>query len=74
MDVRTRYTETVACAAATIGATERLVQFLKVSRQRLVRWLGGEGVAQASDPNRRLYRGSADGAGGAARLARWRRL
>jgi hypothetical protein len=42
MDVRTRYTETLACAAATIGGTERLAQFLNVSRQKLVRWLAGE--------------------------------
>jgi len=42
MDVRNRYTETLACAAATIGGTERLAQFLNVSRQRLSRWLAGE--------------------------------
>jgi hypothetical protein len=42
MDVRTRYTETLACAAATIGGTARLAQFLNVSRPRLMRWLSGE--------------------------------
>ena len=42
MDVRNRYTETLACAAATIGGTERLAQFLNVPRQRLVSWLAGE--------------------------------
>lgn len=42
MDARTRYTETLACAAATIGGTARLAQFLNVSRQRLLRWLAGE--------------------------------
>jgi hypothetical protein len=42
MDVRNRYTETLACAAATIGGTERLAQFLNVSRPRLLRWLAGE--------------------------------
>jgi hypothetical protein len=42
MDVRNRYTETLAYAAATIGGTDRLAQFLNVSRQRLVRWLAGE--------------------------------
>jgi hypothetical protein len=42
MDVRTRYSETLACAAATIGGTARLAQFLNVSRPRLMRWLAGE--------------------------------
>ena len=42
MDVRTRYTETLACAAATIGGTARLAQFLNVSRSRLLCWLAGE--------------------------------
>jgi hypothetical protein len=42
MDVRNRYTETLACAAATIGGTERLAQFLNVSSQRLKRWIAGE--------------------------------
>jgi hypothetical protein len=42
MDTRTRYTETLACAAATIGGTARLAQFLKVPRSALVRWLAGE--------------------------------
>ena len=42
MDVRTRYTETLACAAATIGGAELLAQFLNVSKSRLARWLAGE--------------------------------
>ena len=42
MDVRTRYTETLACAAATIGGPARLAQFLNVSRSRVMRWLAGE--------------------------------
>lgn len=42
MDVRTRYTETLACAAATIGGATRLAQFLNVSRSRLMGWLAGE--------------------------------
>ena len=42
MDVRTRYTETLSCAAATIGGAERLAQFLKVPRSLLLRWLAGE--------------------------------
>jgi hypothetical protein len=42
MDVRTRYTETLACAAATIGGTTRLAQFLDVPRERVTRWLAGE--------------------------------
>jgi hypothetical protein len=42
MDVRTRYTETLACAAATIGGATRLAQFLNVSRSRLIGWLAGE--------------------------------
>ena len=42
MDVRTRYTETLACAAATIGGATRLAQFLDVSRSRLMGWLAGE--------------------------------
>ena len=42
MDVRTRYTETLACAAATIGGNDRLARFLNVSRERLIRWLAGE--------------------------------
>ena len=42
MDVRTRYTETLACAAATIGGQGRLAQFLDVPRSALVRWLAGE--------------------------------
>jgi hypothetical protein len=42
MDVRTRYTETLAFAAATIGGTRRLAEFLDVPRSALVRWLSGE--------------------------------
>ena len=42
MDPRTRYTETLACAAATIGGTARLAEFLNVPRSALVRWLAGE--------------------------------
>jgi hypothetical protein len=42
MDVRTTYTETLACAAATIGGPDRLARFLNVSRKRLMGWLAGE--------------------------------
>lgn len=42
MDVRTRYTETLACAAATIGGTARLAQFLDVPSERVTKWLAGE--------------------------------
>jgi hypothetical protein len=47
MDVRTlhnrsRYTETLACAAATIGGVARLAQFLNVPKSRLLCWLAGE--------------------------------
>lgn len=42
MDVRNRYTETLSCAAATIGGPDRLAKFLNVSRKRLVSWLAGE--------------------------------
>lgn len=42
MDVRTRYTETLACAAATIGGAGPLARFLNVSKSRLARWLAGE--------------------------------
>jgi len=42
MDVRNRYTETLAFAASTIGGPDRLAQFLNVPRQRLARWLSGE--------------------------------
>jgi hypothetical protein len=42
MDIRTRYTETLAFAAATIGGTGRLAEFLNVPRSALVRWLAGE--------------------------------
>jgi hypothetical protein len=42
MDVRTRYTETLVFAAATIGGTGRLAEFLNVPRSALVRWLAGE--------------------------------
>jgi hypothetical protein len=42
MAVRSRYTETLACAAVTIGGPTRLAQFLNVSRSRVMRWLSGE--------------------------------
>ena len=42
MDVRSRYTETLACAAATIGGPTRLAQFLNVSRSRVMSWLACE--------------------------------
>ncbi len=42
VDVRNRYTETLYCAAATIGGTDRLAAFLNVPRARLFRWLAGE--------------------------------
>jgi hypothetical protein len=42
MDVRNVYTETLACAAATIGGAPRLAEFLRVPRGRLARWLAGE--------------------------------
>ncbi len=42
VDVRNRYTETLYCAAATIGGTDRLAKFLDVPRARLFRWLAGE--------------------------------
>ena len=42
MDIRNRYTETLAFAAATIGGPQRLADFLNVPRARLVRWLAGE--------------------------------
>jgi hypothetical protein len=42
MDVRSRYPETLACAAATIGGPTRLAQFLNVSRSRVMSWLAGE--------------------------------
>ena len=42
MDVRTCYTETLACAAATIGGPARLARFLNVSKSRLMSWLAGE--------------------------------
>jgi len=42
VDVRTTYTETLSCAAATIGGTDRLAKFLNVSRKRLLGWLAGE--------------------------------
>ena len=47
MDVRTRYTETLAFAAATIGGTGRLAEFLDVPRSALLRWLAGEEVPPA---------------------------
>jgi hypothetical protein len=42
VDVRTTYTETLACAAATIGGTDRFARYLNVPRQRLLGWLAGE--------------------------------
>ena len=42
MNVRNVYTETLACAAATIGGATRLAQFLKVPHGHLTRWLAGE--------------------------------
>jgi hypothetical protein len=42
MDVRNVYTETLACAAATMGGAPRLAKFLNVSHGRLARWLAGE--------------------------------
>ena len=42
MDVRNVYTETLACAAATIGGAARLAEFLRVPKGRLARWLAGE--------------------------------
>jgi hypothetical protein len=42
MDVRNVYTETLACAAVTIGGAARLAEFLRVPRGRLARWLAGE--------------------------------
>jgi hypothetical protein len=42
MDARNVYTETLACAAHTIGGAARLAEFLKVPRGRLARWLAGE--------------------------------
>jgi len=42
MDVRNVYTETLACAAATIGGAARLAEFLRVPRGRLARWLAGQ--------------------------------
>lgn len=42
MDVRNRYTETLQCAAATIGGPARLAKFLNVPRASVVRWLAGE--------------------------------
>lgn len=42
MDVRTRYTETLQFAAATIGGATRLAKFLNVPRSDVLRWLAGE--------------------------------
>ena len=42
VDVRNRYTETLQCAAATIGGAARLAKFLNVSRSDVLRWLAGE--------------------------------
>ncbi len=42
MDIRNVYTETLACAATTIGGSARLAEFLRVPKGRLARWLAGE--------------------------------
>lgn len=42
VDVRTRYTETLQFAAATIGGPARLAKFLNVPPTALLRWLAGE--------------------------------
>lgn len=42
VDVRTTYTETLACAAANMGGVDNLARFLRVSRARLASWLAGE--------------------------------
>ena len=42
MNVRNVYTETLACAAKTIGGSARLAEFLRVPRVHLARWLAGE--------------------------------
>jgi hypothetical protein len=42
VDLRSRYTETLQCAAATIGGPARLAKFLNVPRNTLQRWLAGE--------------------------------
>jgi hypothetical protein len=42
VDVRTRYTETLQFAAATIGGPARLAAFLNVPRASVLRWLAGE--------------------------------
>jgi hypothetical protein len=42
VDVRTRYTETLQFAAATIGGSARLAKFLNVPRSSVLRWLAGE--------------------------------
>jgi hypothetical protein len=42
VDVRTRHTEILQCAAATIGGPARLAKFLNVPRGALLRWLAGE--------------------------------
>ena len=42
MDGPDRYTETLRCAAATIGGRARLARFLGVAPEALGRWLAGE--------------------------------
>jgi hypothetical protein len=42
VDVRSRYTETLQFAAATIGGTARLARFLDVPPATLRRWMAGE--------------------------------
>ena len=42
MDLRTRYTETLSYAAATIGGAARLALFLDVPQAQLTRWMAGE--------------------------------
>ncbi|MFL6566234.1 MAG: hypothetical protein ACJ8G5_14970 [Burkholderiales bacterium] len=42
MNIRNVYTETLVCAAATVGGTARLAEFLKVPKGRLASWLAGE--------------------------------
>jgi len=42
MNVGNVYTETLACAAATVGGTARLAESLKVPTGRLASWLAGE--------------------------------
>jgi hypothetical protein len=42
VDVRSRYTETLQFAAATIGGISRLARFLDVPPATLRRWMAGE--------------------------------